>query len=251
MDFASTAVDEESAPSPQGEKGGAPSSHPLSAVRGGTERRQLGPDRTWRLPGVAPRAVRLARSTLWYAGPSGAWPGEGAGRWTSPAWMCRAFQPPPELADADTIGVIYDETRRAQLYNKYGVLHELLAYPIPASGERYADVLRGHLRAERIGSMSLRRLATAHPQTVDAVSRKILGQPRFAWAEHGEALLRRRKSWYFGRDPVPASPCPVGASVSSSGRQTGKDRPDGVLSWEIMTSCGIPRPRMGPVRARH
>jgi hypothetical protein len=136
-------------------------------------------------------------------------------------------------------------------YNKYGVLHELLAYPIPASGERYADVLRGHLRAERIGSMSLRRLATAHPQTVDAVSRKILGQPRFAWAEHGEALLRRRKSWYFGRDPVPASPCPVAASVSSSGRQTGKDRPDGVLSWEIMTSCGIPRPRMGPVRARH
>ena len=31
-------------------------------------------------------------------------------------------------------------------------------------------------------------LAAAHPQTVDAVFRKILRQPHFTWADHGEAL---------------------------------------------------------------
>ena len=49
----------------------------------------------------------------------------------------------------------------------------------------------------------MRRLAAAHPQTVDAVFRKILRQPHFTWAEHGEALLRRRKPWYYEQEPRP------------------------------------------------
>ena len=35
---------------------------------------------------------------------------------------------------------------------------------------------------------------TAHPDTVDAVFRKILRKRDFTWAEHGEALMRRRKA---------------------------------------------------------
>jgi len=35
------------------------------------------------------------------------------------------------------------------------------------------------------------------------VFRKILRQPHFTWADHGEALLRRRKSWYCEREPRP------------------------------------------------
>jgi hypothetical protein len=64
-------------------------------------------------------------------------------------------------------------------------------------------VLRGYLRAETIGPLPFRRLAGAHPQTVDAVFRKVLRQPHFTWAEHGEALLRRRKPWYYEREPRP------------------------------------------------
>ncbi len=75
--------------------------------------------------------------------------------------------------------------------------------PALASDKRYADVLRGYLRAETIGPLPFRRLATAHPQTADAVFGKILGQPHFSWAEHGEALLRRRKPWYDEREPHP------------------------------------------------
>jgi hypothetical protein len=114
-----------------------------------------------------------------------------------------AFQLPPELADADTIGVIYDEIDGLNFYNEYGILQDLFADPALASDKRYADVLRGYLRAETIGPLPLRRLAAAHLQTVDVVFRKILRQPHFTWAEHGEALLRRWKPWYFEHEPRP------------------------------------------------
>jgi hypothetical protein len=35
------------------------------------------------------------------------------------------------------------------------------------------------------------------------VFRKILRKPGFTWAEHGEALLRRRKPWYYEHAPGP------------------------------------------------
>jgi hypothetical protein len=35
------------------------------------------------------------------------------------------------------------------------------------------------------------------------VFRKVLRQPNFTWAEHGEALLRRRKPWYYEHESRP------------------------------------------------
>ena len=64
-----------------------------------------------------------------------------------------AFELPPELADADTIGVIYDEIDGLNFYNEYGMLRDLFADPALASDKRYADVLRGYLRAETIGPL--------------------------------------------------------------------------------------------------
>ena len=117
-----------------------------------------------------------------------------------------AFQLPPELADAGTIGVIYDEIDGLNFYNDYGMLRDLFADPALASDKRYADVLDGYLRAETIGPLPFRRLATAHPQTVDAVFRNILGQPHFTWAERGEALLRRESPGTTSTSPDPRSP---------------------------------------------
>ena len=114
-----------------------------------------------------------------------------------------ALELPPELADADTIGVIYDDTDGLNFYNEYGRLRDLFADPALAADKRYADVLRGYLGAETIGPLPFRRLAAAHPQTVNAVFRKVLRQPNFTWAEHGEALLRRRKPWYYEHEPRP------------------------------------------------
>jgi hypothetical protein len=114
-----------------------------------------------------------------------------------------AFELPTEIADAGTIGVIYDEIDGLNFYNEYGMLRDLFADPALASDKRYANVLRGYLRAETIGPLPLHRVAAAYPQTVDAVFRKILRQPHFTWAEHGEALLRRRKPWYYEHEPRP------------------------------------------------
>ena len=86
----------------------------------------------------------------------------------------RAFDFPPELADADTIGMIYDETDGLNFYNEYGMLRELFGHPALAGDKQYADVLIGYLRAESIGPLPFRRLAAAYPDTADAVFRKTL-----------------------------------------------------------------------------
>ena len=114
-----------------------------------------------------------------------------------------AFEFPPELADADTIGVIYDETDGLNFYNEYGMLHALFADPALTASKEYTGVLRGYLRSETIGPLPFRRLAAAHPDTADAVFRKILRKPDFTWAGHGEALMRWRKPWYYQREPRP------------------------------------------------
>src|ERR1700733_7384881 len=72
-----------------------------------------------------------------------------------------------------------------------------------AVNPRYAGALRGYLRSETIAPLPLQRLAAAHPDTVDAVFRKILRRRDFTWAEHGAALMRRRKAWYNQHEPLP------------------------------------------------
>jgi hypothetical protein len=110
---------------------------------------------------------------------------------------------PQEAAEFGTIGVIYDETDGLNFYPGYGMLRDLFADPALAARKQYADVLRGYLRSETIGPLPLLRLAVAHPDTVDAVFRKILRKPNFTWSEHGETLLNRRKAWYYEREPLP------------------------------------------------
>jgi len=124
-----------------------------------------------------------------------------------------AFEFPPELTDADTIGMIYDETDGLNFYNEYGMLNALFADPVLAADKRYADVLKGYLKAETVGPLPFRRLAAAHPDTADAVFRKVLRKPNFSWAEHGEALMRRRKSWYYEHEPRPGISV-IGARLS-------------------------------------
>lgn len=114
-----------------------------------------------------------------------------------------AFELPAELADAGTIGIIYDETDGLNFYNEYGMLQDLFGNPGLAADKRYADALRGYLRSESIAPLPLQRLAAAHPDAVDAVFRKVLRQRNFSWAEHGEALMRRRKAWYYEHELRP------------------------------------------------
>jgi hypothetical protein len=113
------------------------------------------------------------------------------------------FTLPQELAESDTVGVIFDEVDGLNFYPDYGMLCDLFANPALVAHKPYADVLRGYLRSDTIAPLPLLRLAAAHPDTADAVFRKVLRKPTFTWPEHGEALLRRRKAWYYEREPRP------------------------------------------------
>ncbi|MFE7527257.1 hypothetical protein ACFU7Y_16265 [Kitasatospora sp. NPDC057542] len=114
-----------------------------------------------------------------------------------------AFELPQALADSDTIGVIYDEVDGLNFYADYGMLRDLFTDPALAGRRRHQDLLRVYLREESIAPLPIRLLAAAHPETVDAVFRKLLRKPDFTWSEHGDALLRRRKPWYYENEPRP------------------------------------------------
>jgi hypothetical protein len=114
-----------------------------------------------------------------------------------------AFVLPPGLAEAGTIGIIFDDVDGLNFYPEYGMLRDLFGNPALAADKRYVDALRGYLESETIAPLPLRRLAAAHPDTVDAVYRRILRQRDFTWAGHGEALMRRHKAWYYEREPRP------------------------------------------------
>jgi hypothetical protein len=107
------------------------------------------------------------------------------------------FELPAGLADAGTIGILYDKVDGLNFYGEYGMLRELFADPALAADKQYADVLRGYLATDTIGPLPIRRQDAAHQETVDAVFRKVLRKSGFTWAEHGEALLRRRRPWYY------------------------------------------------------
>ncbi|MFF4545977.1 hypothetical protein ACFY1J_17305 [Streptomyces sp. NPDC001406] len=113
------------------------------------------------------------------------------------------FELPAELAGSDTIGVIYDQVDGLNFYADYGMLRDLFGTPALAGRRQHQDLLRTYLREESIGPLPIRRLAAAHPEAVDAVFRKLLRKPGFTWSEHGEALLRRRKPWYYENEPRP------------------------------------------------
>lgn len=83
------------------------------------------------------------------------------------------------------------------------MLRNLFADPALAGRRQHQDLLRAYLREESIAPLPISRLAAAYPETADVVFRKLLRKPEFAWSEHGEALLRRRKPWYYANEPRP------------------------------------------------
>ncbi|MFD7897285.1 hypothetical protein [Streptomyces sp. NPDC059743] len=156
---------------------------------------------------VLPPAEAEDRLNAYYrhrqeAAVAGGQPGRARGR-RLPGLDLPFFELPRELADSDTIGVIYDEVDGLNFYADYGMLRDLFANPACAGHKQYQDLLRTYLREESITPLPIRRLAAANPGTADVVFRKLLRKPGFTWSEHGEALLRRRKPWYYENEPRP------------------------------------------------
>ena len=108
-----------------------------------------------------------------------------------------ALELPPELADADTIGVIYDDTDGLNFYNEYGRLRDLFADPALAADKRYVDVLRGYLGAETIGPPPGRSPPADRQRGVPqgpAPAELHLGRARRGPATAPEALVPRARA---------------------------------------------------------
>jgi hypothetical protein len=115
------------------------------------------------------------------------------------------FAIPESLRGLATIGAAYDETDGMSLLPDLGLLEELFTRPELAADPRYADALVGYLDSGSVYPGPLRRLAAAHPGTVDEVYRTVLSKPGFTWAKQGEQLLRKRKPWYFAHERYPTA----------------------------------------------
>ncbi|MEU3570998.1 hypothetical protein AB0E96_21640 [Kitasatospora sp. NPDC036755] len=134
-----------------------------------------------------------------------------------------AFELPRGLAESDTVGVIYDEVDGLNFYPDYGTLRDLFTDPALPGRRQHQDLLRTYLREESIAPLPIRRLAAAHPETVDTVFRKLLRKPGFTWSEHGEELLRRRKPRYYAQEPRPGVSV-IGERLSELAAGTGRQK---------------------------
>jgi hypothetical protein len=121
-----------------------------------------------------------------------------------PATYMAPFELPGNMTWAQTIGVIYDQSDGIGFVADYAKISDLFANPDLATSKEHAKLLHGYLKADGISPTPLRRLVAAHPDTADAVFRKVLKKPDFTWAKDSEALLRKHKPRYFKENPQPA-----------------------------------------------
>jgi hypothetical protein len=114
------------------------------------------------------------------------------------------FVMPPGFFDFETVGIIYDETDGFVVVPEYGALRELFDDPALLADRAHADVLKAYLNEDAIPPLPLRRIAAGCPlEQVDAVYQRVLGNRGFTWQANGDALLRKRKPFYYADEPTP------------------------------------------------
>ncbi|MCZ4588223.1 hypothetical protein O4328_31885 [Rhodococcus opacus] len=111
---------------------------------------------------------------------------------------------PEDYLDADSVGLIYDETEGLNYYQDFGRLDAMFADPALAGDHTHIALLRAYLDDDTVSALPLRRLAQRHPDGVDPVFRTLLRRPRFCWHRDGEDLLRTRKKEFFQRETAPS-----------------------------------------------
>jgi hypothetical protein len=110
---------------------------------------------------------------------------------------------PPDLIDADTVALIYDEKDGLGFYAEFGLVEEAFAKPDLLRRRRWREQSLSYLHDDSVEPMVLRRLADRDPDKASAVFRRLLKRPRFDWNRDGEELMREVKPGYYVRPPRP------------------------------------------------
>ncbi len=137
--------------------------------------------------------------------------------------------PPMELADAllesELVAVIYDEAEGLLMFPHFDPLDELFRDPELIRNGYHRSTLNNCLRDETVSPILFRRLGQRHPDTVSVVFRKLLGKRAFDWSRDGEALLRKHKSAYLDRAPLPmVAPLSEKLVAAATGRRPPRPR---------------------------
>jgi hypothetical protein len=104
---------------------------------------------------------------------------------------------------ADTIGLIYGETDGLGVYFDLHLVEETFADPDLTRKRQYRETLEAYLTEDSLSPVPLIRMAERDHDTADRVFRRLLGMPRFSWTKDGETLLRKHKSAWYERPPLP------------------------------------------------
>jgi hypothetical protein len=109
-----------------------------------------------------------------------------------------------DLLESVLVAIIYDQVEGLLMFAHFDVLDDLFSDPELIRNGRHRCTLQDYLRDETVSPVLFRRLAQRHPDTVSVVFRKLLGKRAFDWDRDGEVLLRKYKSSYLDRTPLPA-----------------------------------------------
>ncbi|SBT41016.1 hypothetical protein [Micromonospora narathiwatensis] len=110
---------------------------------------------------------------------------------------------PPDVVDAETVAMIYDEVDGLGFYAEFGLVEAAFADPDLLRRRRYREHTMAYLQDDSVAPLVLRRLAELDPERASVVFRRLLKKPRFDWARDGEELLRAYKPEHFRRAPRP------------------------------------------------
>ncbi|WP_084757081.1 hypothetical protein [Micromonospora cremea] len=113
------------------------------------------------------------------------------------------FELPPDVVDAETVAMLYDEVDGLGFYAEFGLVEAVFADPDLLRRRRYREHTLAYLQDDSVDPLVLRRLAAPDPERASVVLRRLLRKPRFDWTRDGEELLRAYKPEHFRRAPRP------------------------------------------------
>jgi len=115
----------------------------------------------------------------------------------------RLVDPDSDLAESETVGVIYDELEGLCFYSEFGLVEQAFADPALLRKRLHRERVLEYLDDDSVSPLPFRRLAGRDVERANEVFRLVLAQKGFDWRRDGERLMRRRKAWFYQREPQP------------------------------------------------
>jgi hypothetical protein len=109
-----------------------------------------------------------------------------------------------ELADAESVALVYDEEDGLGYYVEFGLVEKAFTDPSLLRRRLYRERVLDYLDDDSVPPHVFHRLSARDAARASAVFRTLLRRPGFDWTSDGEALLRERKKRHFARPPRPS-----------------------------------------------